>query len=771
MGRYRGGHRKNKQWWKKKKNDNSSSHHGMPEADSMLVEKYLSMYRTKAFALLNTPESKQHEKSHLGVEKPYTVGSHIFPALTNEICRQPYIDLPDSLTGKERKHIHALCCMLDLHHCGAGSNAESDDPNAKKRRIVVSIFANGLANVPDIESPHNDNDSFPSRKCRPWYNCASSALKSDLCRLSSKDINQLQSTNGTVNNSYVQRIVAIEEEKELVSRFAKYPEQSLRTSARRDVSSNDSDAPQIQIDSLDLSGSASADLSRVPTPNKCPWMLVDTVQKFEECVNELMFGLDYKITNPSRVPLLHELAFDLEMYNHSGGEKKTALRTCLIQLTSNVAEKDYVIDPLAPGIWDTVCTHLGPLFSDASVVKIGHGIGGMDTTSLHRDFGIIVVNAFDTHEASAVLANRKKGGLGLASLCRHYGLPSWKEYSELKHMYQASNWSKRPLDAQALEYGRFDVRCLIMLRKLLMRDLVQRDMIGGKNPFNYLMKKGPKEGKRGALSTQSSNAETSTNESVTESSFSREGSMSIESYSQPSSFDEFKDVMHIFDDGNADEDDESADDFVDAKEMPSPTKEQTRILHAMDLPSFHHLMQAMKISNKRCLSLWAGDDEEHALRHPKLLSMIEQSRTGKGLGRFWSDANHKLFIALTKWRFEVAEREGIDAYEVCSLDFLLHAAYKTPLDRHEMRRFTYFLPELLEDDRLPYCQELQELIASSDAFKLRKQLPLAEMERFDVVFYRDPKRERRLAVLKILLGTATIVGIASILMMRKIRRR
>jgi hypothetical protein len=182
-------------------------------------------------------------------------------------------------------------------------------------------------------------------------------------------------------------------------------------------------------------------------------------------------------------------------------------------------------------------------------------------------------------------------------------------------------------------------------------------------------------------------------------------------------------------------------------------------------------MQAIKISNKRCLSLWTGDDEEHVLKHPKLLSMIEQSRTGKGHGRFWSDAHHNLYIALTKWRLEVAEREGIDAYEVCSLDFLLHVAYKVPLDRYEMRRFAYFLPKLLEDDRMPYYSELRHMIASSDVFELRKQPPLAEMERFDVVFYRDPKRGRRLAVLQILVGTAAIVGIASIIMMTRTRRR
>jgi hypothetical protein len=769
MGRYRGHHRYKKNWRKKKNNngDETTYDKGMADSDAILVTKYLSEYRSTAYAILN--ESQQQ---YLEGALPYTIGNHVFAALTEDVCKQPYIELPDSLSSKERKHIHAICSSLDLYHCGAGSQGESkNEPNTKKRRIVVSIFANGLDYVNDIESPTTSNKaSYPSHRCRAWYNSACSAMKLDVCSMNSTQLEQFQmqsmNENGNNDNSYVRRVFAIQEEKKLISQFVKYPEQSLRTSLRRDAAGETSQ----QIDTLDLGALESMDLSIVPTPKQCPWMLVDTVAKLKDCVKELKFGLSSKPKNSSETSLLHELAFDLEMYDHSGGEKKSALRTCLIQLTSNVATKDYVIDPLAPEVWNAIPVFLGPLFSDSNIVKIGHGICGMDTTSLHRDFGIVVVNAFDTYEASAVLASRRQGGLGLALLCKYYGLPSWEEYAELKKKYQASNWSVRPLDEEALEYGRFDVRCLIMLRKLLMRDLVNLDMIGGKNPFDYIQRRVGTERKSDVLSIRASSVDSS-NESLTaESSLSCEGSSSIDpySYSEPSSFDEFQDAMdsiHVAQEN----DDGTADEFLDARETSSPAKQCTHLLQASDLPSFHHLMQAIKISQKRCLSLWAGEDKEHILTHPALLRMIQHCRTGNGYGRFWTDAHYKLYLTLTNWRQGVAERQGIDPYEVCSLDFLVYAAYKLPLDRYEMRRFTYFLPDMLEDDSLPFYEEICELITSSEVYGLLSQPPLSEMERSSTVLFCEDERKRPRRK-KVIVGAA-VVGIATILLIRKARRK
>eukprot|EP00956_Cyclotella_meneghiniana_P013196 scaffold18875_cov22-Cyclotella_meneghiniana.AAC.3 len=76
-----------------------------------------------------------------------------------------------------------------------------------------------------------------------------------------------------------------------------------------------------------------------------------------------------------------------------------------------------------------------------------------------------------------------------------------------------------------------------------------------------------------------------------------------------------------------------------------------------------------------------------------------------------------------------------------------------------MRRFAYFLPEVLANESLPYYRELCELISAS------KVTPSHDMA---VVFYQDHKKKRR----EVLMVTVTLViGIAIIALMRSARRK
>lgn len=54
-----------------------------------------------------------------------------------------------------------------------------------------------------------------------------------------------------------------------------------------------------------------------------------------------------------------------------------------------------------------------------------------------------------------------------------------------------------------------------------------------------------------------------------------------------------------------------------------------------------------------------------------------------------------------------------------------------------MRRYGYFLPALLEDDNLPYCEELCNLVICSEVFHDQSYPPLSEMTRCDIVFYSE----------------------------------
>ena len=72
---------------------------------------------------------------------------------------------------------------------------------------------------------------------------------------------------------------------------------------------------------------------------------------------------------------------------------------------------------------------LRAVFADPNVVKIGHAIKGMDVPSLSRDFGIVVVNAFDTSICGGSIGlNNHCGGLGLAKICKFYGMKESDKY-------------------------------------------------------------------------------------------------------------------------------------------------------------------------------------------------------------------------------------------------------------------------------------------------------------------------------------------------------
>mmetsp|Transcript_8854 Transcript_8854/g.21500 ORF Transcript_8854/g.21500 Transcript_8854/m.21500 type:complete len:805 (+) Transcript_8854:84-2498(+) len=752
MGRYRRGHRHRKgHGWNRKKGENDGDGNvsfspQMIEADWILLEKYLVEYRSSAYAVYQskqqTDHSIQHERTQFN-SASVMIGIHKFLPLTLELCKCPYVDLPATLSPKERRRVHELCVSLDLFHDSIGGDSVSANTSETvaiigktsenscttnhTRRIVISIFADGFEFVPRIGSSRGAFDrpqSFPSRTCRPWYYRAYDE---------STNNNDVKKLTEDQSGLFKRRIHTIELEKRQIRQFVNLPEKSLRTSDGVDHSF---------CDKLDFSVLDSMDLSMVPTPEETPWMLVDSVDKLKICAHELEFGVDGNDDGSVKSPKIHELAFDMEM--HSVGEgrntNKSGIRTCLIQLTSDVVaavpneqgagskevNKDYIIDPLAPGMWDAIPIYLGKLFADPKIVKIGHGIGGMDVQSLHRDFGILIVNAFDTFEASTILS-QKKGGLGLATLCRHYGLPRWEHYQGLKHQYQRSDWRMRPLDGGALEYGRYDTRYLTTLRKLLMRDLAKLDMLrsGGLRRFSSGLEDGSsfsstlaKNGNGEAPVLRPVYSQLESTVSSATSSFSE---YEVNTASSKKSLEQFKD------------DGESSDDVVKDSVDPSLALSSSKpTIQASEFPCYHHLMKAISMSQKRCLKLWTGDEDEIILKNPTLLSMIKQAATQRGHGKHWSDAHTKLYERLAYWRVDTARKEFNSVSEVCSLDFLVNVAFKLPKNRVEMRRYSYRLPALLDDENLPYCNELCGLVTSSALFQNKQNASL-----FDVVFYSD----------------------------------
>ena len=143
-------------------------------------------------------------------------------------------------------------------------------------------------------------------------------------------------------------------------------------------------------------------------------------------------------------------ALDIE----SNGFFRYPERICLVQLAT--ADTAILLDPLA--VEDV--QPLGDLMGNGSVEKVFHA-ADYDLRSLDRDWGFRVSNLFDTSIAAALTGSPQ---LGLqAVLQEHVGVELKKDPK-----LQRSDWTKRPLSAEALSYAANDVLYLGRLRDVLV---------------------------------------------------------------------------------------------------------------------------------------------------------------------------------------------------------------------------------------------------------------------------------------------------------------
>eukprot|EP00397_Hematodinium_sp_SG-2012_P014512 GEMP01014755.1.p1 GENE.GEMP01014755.1~~GEMP01014755.1.p1 ORF type:complete len:569 (-),score=141.08 GEMP01014755.1:1237-2943(-) len=166
--------------------------------------------------------------------------------------------------------------------------------------------------------------------------------------------------------------------------------------------------------------------------------------------------LDIMIAELKQVP---EIAIDLEhhdLHSYHGF-------TCLIQLSSR--SKDYIVDPF--GLFEELHV-LNEVTCNPAIVKVLHG-ADRDIQWLQRDFGVYVVNMFDTGQACRVL-----GLPGGASLRNLYELKCGFS-PDKKH--QTSDWRQRPLPQEMIAYARSDTHYLLYAYDVLKQDLETQEMI------------------------------------------------------------------------------------------------------------------------------------------------------------------------------------------------------------------------------------------------------------------------------------------------------
>jgi exosome complex exonuclease RRP6 len=166
------------------------------------------------------------------------------------------------------------------------------------------------------------------------------------------------------------------------------------------------------------------------------FVFVDTLEKLDEMVEAILAS--------------GEVAIDLEhhdVHSYRGF-------TCLIQLSTRTT--DYVLDPFP--LFNVFGSRMNKFTTDPRIKKTFHG-ADMDIQWLQRDFGVFVVNMFDTGQAARALG--LAGGFSLANL-----LDSFCKIKANKR-FQTSDWRTRPLPKDMLLYARSDTHYLLYIRDRL----------------------------------------------------------------------------------------------------------------------------------------------------------------------------------------------------------------------------------------------------------------------------------------------------------------
>ena len=199
--------------------------------------------------------------------------------------------------------------------------------------------------------------------------------------------------------------------------------------------------------------SPSDPITRPQHLDSTPFLFVNDEYSLAQMTSELTSSLH--LPSP---PLEKHLVLAIDLENHSYHSFHGF--TSLIQLSTR--DNDYVIDPLVPAIREKIGQALWPFLTHPSIVKIVHG-SDRDVEWLQRDFGLYIVNSFDTGQAARVLA---LPSAGLAFLLETFcGVLSDKRF-------QLSDWRIRPLTTEMLSYARTDTHYLPYLYDRLRSELL-----------------------------------------------------------------------------------------------------------------------------------------------------------------------------------------------------------------------------------------------------------------------------------------------------------
>lgn len=176
---------------------------------------------------------------------------------------------------------------------------------------------------------------------------------------------------------------------------------------------------------------------------------------------------------------MREIAIDLEAHSF----RSFSGFTCLMQLSlrrptvrkgemvqlSDQGDQietayDFVIDTLA--LRHVMNEHFASIMANPDIVKVMHGADS-DIGWLQRDFGLYVVNLFDTGRACRALPHFSRASLAYL-LSKYANIEADKKH-------QLSDWRQRPLPPDMLSYAVSDTKYLLDIYDKLRLELMEHD--------------------------------------------------------------------------------------------------------------------------------------------------------------------------------------------------------------------------------------------------------------------------------------------------------
>uniref|UniRef100_A0A8C1XT07 Exosome complex component 10 n=1 Tax=Cyprinus carpio TaxID=7962 RepID=A0A8C1XT07_CYPCA len=181
---------------------------------------------------------------------------------------------------------------------------------------------------------------------------------------------------------------------------------------------------------------------------------VQMYKPLAESTCQFINTLDDLVALNEKLAKVSEFAVDLEHHSY----RSFLGITCLMQISTR--EEDFIIDTLE---LRSEMYILNETFTDPAIVKVFHGADS-DIEWLQKDFGLYVVNMFDTHHAARCL------NLGRNSL--DHLLKVYCSVNSDKR-YQLADWRIRPLPDEMLKYAQADTHYLLYVYDRVRADLFE----------------------------------------------------------------------------------------------------------------------------------------------------------------------------------------------------------------------------------------------------------------------------------------------------------